>query len=72
MKVPHWVKVIGLIGGGVGAVAATIASGGTTLVAVLVGVGTITSGAAGLYMPQPQGKKKKMRPGQAVDDEDPR
>lgn len=71
MKVPQWIKVLGLIGGGVGAVAATIASGGSALVAVLVGIGTVTSGAAGLYMPAP-GAKKTAGKGQAVDDEDPK
>lgn len=71
-RVPQWVKVLGLVGGGLGAVGATIASGGSVLVAVLVGLGTVTTGASALYMPPPQGKKAKMRAGQAVDSEDPR
>jgi len=60
---------MGLVGGAVGAVAATIASGGTLTVAVLVGVGALTSGASALYMPTPKGKAGK---GQAVDAEDPK
>jgi hypothetical protein len=70
-RVPQWIKVIGLIGGGVGAVAATIASGGSALVAVLVGIGAVTSGASALYMPAPA-PKTKMRKGQAMDDENPK
>jgi hypothetical protein len=70
-RVPQWIKVIGLIGGGVGAVAATIATGGSALVAVLVGIGAVTSGASALYMPAPE-PKAKMRKGQLVDKEDPR
>lgn len=70
-RVPQWVKVLGLVGGVAGAVGATIASGGTVLVAVLVGIGAATTGASALYMPAPH-TKTKMRKGQAVDAEDPK
>lgn len=69
-RVPQWIKVLGLIGGATGAVAATIASGGTALVAVLVGVGALTTGASALYMPAP--RPKSAGKGQATDDEAPR
>lgn len=64
-----WMKVLGLVGGAVGAVAATLASGGTTTVAILVGLGALTTGASGLYLPPP---KKSAGKGQAVDEESPR
>jgi hypothetical protein len=66
-RVPQWVKILGLVGGGIGAVGATIASGGSVLVAVLVGLGAVTTGASALYMPAPGAGK-----GQAVDAEDPK
>lgn len=65
-----YMKVLGLVGGAVGAVAATLASGGSITVAILVGVGALTTGASGLYLPQPG--KKTAGPGQAVDDEIPK
>ena len=70
-RVPHWVKLLGLVGGVAGAVGATIASGGTALVAVLVGIGAATSGASALYLPAPK-QTPRMRTGQAVDKEDPK
>lgn len=66
----NWIKVLGLVGGAAGAVAATIASGGTMTVAILVGVGALTTGASGLFLPPPKGKSAGK--GQIADVEDPK
>lgn len=71
MTTKHAIKLLGVVGGVAGAVATTIASGGTVLVAVLVGVAAATTGLGALYIEPPKGKAK-MRAGQQVDTEVPK
>jgi hypothetical protein len=73
-------KALGVVGGITGAIAATLASGGTVGIAILVGLSTGATGASALFMDKPEKKETKLRRAketiraanqQAVDDEIP-
>jgi hypothetical protein len=59
MKMPHWMKLIVAGLGVAGAVAATLASGGTLAVAIAAGASAATGALATLYHPTPGSDAEK-------------